>query len=259
MLKNVRRVALTRSISSRLAECELTHLVRVPIDIAKARAEHDAYEAALRACGCRVERLAADDDMADSVFIEDTAIVLDEIAVITRPGAASRRRETKGVREALEQHRAIGELTAPATLDGGDVLRIGQRLLVGEGPRSNEEGRRQLAALVAPHGYSVEATPFTGCLHLKTAATLVSDDLVLYNPAWIDARALGGVRTVAIDPAEPFAANAVLIGATVMFPEEYPRTRERLERAGIDLVGVPAGELAKAEGGVTCCSLLLEI
>ena len=250
-------LALTREISPSIVSCELTHLERTPIDLARARAEHDAYEAVLRGLGCTVQRLPADETMADSVFIEDTAVVLDELAIITRPGAASRRGETKAVRAALREHRMLAELTAPAILDGGDVLRIGRRLLVGSGPRSNDEGRRQLASLVAPHGYTVEAVPFADCLHLKTAATLVGDDTVAFNPEWVDAAALGVPRAIAVDPSEPFAANAVRLGDVVVHPAEFPRTRARLERAGIRVVTVPAGELARAEGGVTCCSLLV--
>lgn len=252
-------LALTRDIPARLAECELTHLARTPIDVATARAEHAQYEAALRALGCRVERLTANDALPDSVFIEDTAIVLDEIAVITRPGAASRRGETAAVRDALKPHRRLTEISAPGTLDGGDVIRIGRRLLVGDGPRSNAEGRRQLAAFVKADGYSVEAVRFTGCLHLKTAATAIGEDTILYNPAWVDASSFAPAQTIAVDPAEPFAANAVWLGTAVIHPAEYPRTGERLRRAGLNVVSVPAGELAKAEGGVTCCSLLVTL
>lgn len=250
-------LALTREISAGITECELTHVTRTPIDIAKARAEHALYEAALRTAGCRVERLTADETMADSVFIEDTAVVLEELAIITRPGAESRRGETAAVRAALEPYRRITEITAPGTLDGGDVLRIGRRLLVGDGSRSNAEGRRQLAVLVKADGYSVESIRFTGCLHLKTAATVVADYVVLFNPEWVDASSFGTVRTIAIDSSEPFAANAVRIGDSVIYPAEFRRTRERLEQAGMNVVTVPAGELAKAEGGVTCCSLLI--
>ncbi len=250
-------LALTREISPAIVSCELTHLARTPIDLARARAEHVAYEAALRVCGCTVQRLATDAAMADSVFIEDTAVVLDELAIITRPGAASRRAEVGAVRDALRGHRELREITSSGTLDGGDVLRIGPRLLVGRGPRSNEQGRAQLAAFVAPHGYTVEGVAFSDCLHLKTAATLVADDTVLFNPAWVNAESLGVARAIPVDPGEPFAANAVRIGDAVIHPAEFPRTRARLEKNGITVVTVPAAELAKAEGGVTCCSLLV--
>jgi dimethylargininase len=254
-----RLLAITRDISPAIEHCELTHLERTTIDLARARAEHDAYEAVLRELGCGVERLAAGPEMADSVFIEDTAVVLDELAVITRPGAASRRAETAAVAEAVRRHRPVAAILAPGTLDGGDVLRIGKRLFVGSGYRSNDAGIRQLRSIVSSQGYSVDAVPFEGCLHLKSAASVVADDLVLVNPRWVDTGYFAPMRTIAVDPSEPFAANALRIGDTVIYPAEHTRTRERLAAAGLDVRLVPAGELAKAEGGVTCCCLLLGV
>jgi dimethylargininase len=248
--------ALTRDISPAIEHCELTHLERVPIDLARARAEHELYEATLRQLGCDVTRLAAGPEMGDSVFIEDTAVVLDELAVITRPGAESRRPETAAVASALREYRPVAAVLAPGTLDGGDVLRIGQRLFVGAGYRSNEAGIKQLRAMAGSQGYSVDGVPFEGCLHLKSAASLVADDLVLINPAWVDATRFGRVRTIEVDPAEPFAANALRVGDAIVYPAEHARTAKRLEAAGLTIHPVPAGELAKAEGGVTCCALL---
>lgn len=249
-------LALTRAISPALARCELTHVERSVIDLDRARAEHEAYEATLRQLGCRVTRLPAAEDMPDSVFIEDTAVVLDEIAILARPGAASRRAEVAAVGAAIRQHRPVAAILAPGTLDGGDVLRAGRRIFVGVGARTNAAGARQVGALASPLGYVVEETSFAGCLHLKTAATLVADDLVLVNPAWLDPTRFAPLRTVAVDPAEPFAANALRVGNAVVFPAEFPRTRARLESLGIQVRAVAAAELARAEGGVTCCSLL---
>lgn len=252
-------LAITRDISPAIEHCELTHLERTTIDLARARAEHAQYESALRDLGCRIERIAAGDDMPDSVFIEDTAIVLDELAVITRPGAESRRVETAGVAEAVRSYRPVAAILGPGTLDGGDVVRIGKRLLVGAGYRSNDAGIAQLRSIVSSQGYTVEAVSFEGCLHLKSAASLVAEDLVLINPAWVDARRFEPLRTIEIDPAEPFAANALLVDGTVIFAAEHVRTSARLRSAGLDVRPVPAGELAKAEGGVTCCSLVLRL
>jgi dimethylargininase len=252
-----RLLAITRDISPTIERCELTHLERTTIDLTRARAEHAQYEAALRDLGCEVVRLPAGDDMPDSVFIEDAAVVLDELAVITRPGAESRRVETAAVAAAVRSHRPVAAILAPGTLDGGDVLRIGRRLLVGAGYRSNDAGIAQLRSIVASQGYTVEAVRFTGCLHLKSAVSLVADDLALINPAWVDAGLFAPLRVLEVDPAEPFAANAVMVGGSVVYPAEHVRTLRRLEAAGLDVRTVPAGELAKAEGGVTCCSLLL--
>ena len=252
-------LALTRELSPRIAECELTHLAREPIDVERARVEHAAYEAALRAVGCAVERVPAAPELPDSVFIEDTAVVLDELAVICRPGAESRRPETAAVAAALRTRRPVAAVLAPGTLDGGDVLRVGRRLLVGRSARTNEAGIRQLRSIVSSLGYEVVAVPFSGCLHLKTAATLVADDVALVNPAWVEPAALAPLRTIAVDPAEPFAANALRVGDAVVYPAEFPRTRARLEAEGVAVRTVPASELAKAEGGVTCCSVVFAV
>ena len=254
-----RLLAITREISLAIEHCELTHLERTTIDLATARAEHEAYEAVLRELGCDVHRLPAGPDMADSVFIEDAALVLDELAVVTRPGAASRRAETAAVAEAVRGLRPVAAILAPGTLDGGDVLRIGKRLFVGVGYRSNDAGVSQLRSILKSQEYSVDAVAFTGCLHLKSAVSIVADDLLLVNPAWVDASRFGDMRLIEVDPAEPFAANALLVGETVVYPREHVRTLERLRAAGLDVRPVPAGELAKAEGGVTCCCLLLRV
>ena len=255
---NSSRIAFTREISPAIEHCELTHLDRTSIDVNRARTEHAAYEAVLRQLGYDVRRLSAGADMGDSVFIEDTAVVLDELAVITRPGAESRRAETAAVAAAVREFRPLATILAPGTFDGGDVLRIGRRLLVGAGYRSNDAGIRQLRAMVGSQGYEVEAVSFEGCLHLKSAASHVADDVVLLNPAWLSAARFDSFRIIEIDPLEPFAANALRVGDGIIYSEEHPRTLERLTAAGLKVYPVPAGELAKAEGGVTCCSLLLE-
>jgi dimethylargininase len=252
-------VALTRPVSASIGRCELTHLEREPIDVARAEAQHRAYEEALRELGCTVVRLPAEPDLPDAVFVEDAAIVLDEVAVLTRPGAASRRAEVASVAAGLGPYRPLVRLEAPATLDGGDVLRVGRTLYVGRSARTSAAGAEQLAARVAPHGYGVVAVPLEGCLHLKSAATLVAPGVLLVQPAWVAADAFDpALERVAVDPAEPFAANALRIGPHVVHPAAFPRTRERLEARGIAVRPVDLSELAKAEGAVTCCSLVLE-
>jgi dimethylargininase len=173
--------------------------------------------------------------MPDSVFIEDTALVLDELAVITRPGAESRRAETAAVAEAVRRHRPVAAILAPGTLDGGDVLRIGKRLFVGSGYRSNDAGIRQLRSIVSSQGYSVDAVPFEGCLHLKSAVSIIADDLLLINPAWVDANRFGPIPIIEVDPTEPFAANAVRVGESLVYPAEHTRTLKRLQDAGLDV------------------------
>lgn len=248
--------ALVREVSPSIVECELTHLARSPIDLDRARAQHRQYVTALEQCGCLVEWLPPEPELPDAVFVEDTAVVLPGLAVITRPGAPSRRPETASTAAALGRHRPLHHITDPGTLDGGDVLRLGRTLFVGRTPRSNAEGIRQLGALVKSAGYDVRTVPVTGCLHLKSAVTALHDGLVLCNPAWVDPREFG-VPHLAVDPGEPFAANALPVGGRVIHAAEFPRTAARIAALGLEVLPVPASELGKAEGGVTCCSVLL--
>lgn len=250
-------IAITRKVSPALARCELAHVVRSPIDVELAAAQHEAYERTLSKLGCWVVSLPAAPDLPDSVFVEDTAFVIDEVAVITRPGARSRRPETASVAAVLAKYRPIVAIEAPGTLDGGDVLRLGRRVLVGVTGRTNREGIAQLGALLASHGYTVEAVPVSGCLHLKSAVTQVTPDAVLVNPAWVDTAALSVFALIEVDAGEPHAANALMVGDALVYPEGFPKTAARLDRAGARIVAVDVSELAKAEGAVTCCSVLL--
>jgi len=248
--------AITRDVSPALARCELTHLERSPIDVGMARAQHAWYEAVLESLGCRIIRLPADPELPDSVFVEDIAVVLDEVAVLTRPGAPSRRPETTAVAEALAPFRTLLRLEDPATLDGGDVLALGRTIFVGLSSRSNAAGVDQLGRLLQPHGYAVRAVPVTGCLHLKSAVTWAGEDRLLANPQWVDPSVFGPWKVTEVAPSEPFAANVLAVDGQVVCPDSYPRTRRRLERAGARVHLVDMDELQKAEGAVTCCSLL---
>ncbi len=252
-------IAITRDVSRSLGACELSYVARAPIDVALAQAQHDAYRRALETCGCRVVALPALDARPDAVFVEDAALVFDDIAILTRPGAASRRGEVASIAKALAPFRRCVAIDAPATLDGGDVLCIGRTVFVGISARTNDAGRAQLAALVdanASDGYVVMPVPIRGCLHLKSAVTCVADDTVLINPDWVDRDRFAALRAIEIDPAEPHAANALRIGSRVVYPAAFPRTLRRLQDAGIDVVGVDVSELQKAEGATTCCSLV---
>jgi dimethylargininase len=250
-------IALTREVTAAITCCELTHLAREPIDVTRARHEHAEYERALAASGCTIRRLPAGPAEADAAFIEDTAVVLDEVAVIARPGAPSRRGETGPVAEALAAWRPLAEITAPATLDGGDVLRLGRTLFVGLSSRTNAAGADALERIAAPLGYSVERVPVRRCLHLKTGVSAVAEDAVLLNRAWVDADHFEGCAIVEVDPAEPFGANALRVGALLIHAAAHPRTRSRLESLGLEVRPVELDELAKAEAGPTCCSLVV--
>ncbi|MFQ5526446.1 MAG: dimethylarginine dimethylaminohydrolase family protein [Thermoanaerobaculia bacterium] len=253
------RVAVTRGVSAAIGRCELTHLEREPIDLDRARRQHRAYQERLRILGCRIEALPDEPELPDSVFVEDVAVVLDELAVITRPGAPSRRNERPSIGQALERYRPLFHIRAPGVLDGGDVVLLGDIVYVGLSSRSNRAGARQLREAVAEHGYDVREVEFRDCLHLKSAATPVAADTILLNPECVDRAAFGEARVIAVDPREPRAANVLPVGETVLCGAEYPETRECLVDHGFEVTAVDASELAKAEGALTCCSLLFEV
>jgi dimethylargininase len=251
-------LALVRDVSPSLERCELSFQDRMTIDLEKARAQHRAYVDTLTTLGCRVETLPTLPENPDAVFVEDTAVVFDELAVITRPGAESRRAEVDSSAAALMRYRKLAYIEAPGTLDGGDVLVVGRRVYVGLSGRSSKDGVQQLRDHLKPHGYSVEGVELTGCLHLKTAATQVAEDTLLINPAFVQESAFPGLRFIHVDPAESAAGNAVRVGEALIYPRSFPRTRARLEKAGLKLHSVDMSETEKAEGGVTCCSLIFK-
>jgi dimethylargininase len=251
-------LAIVREVPRSIASGERMHVAREPIDLEKAREEHRRYVGALSGLGCEILSLEEEPELADSVFVEDTACVFDEIAVLTRPGAPSRRPEVDSIAEVLQNYRRVVRIEPPATLDGGDILVFGKRVFVGLSSRTDGGGVGALAEHLAPHGYTVEGVPLGDCLHLKSAVSVLGEECLLVHPGWVDGALFGAARIVEIDPTEPFAANAVFLENSVIVAEAFPRTRERLESSGLRVVCVPAGELAKAEGGVTCCSLLLK-
>lgn len=249
-------IAVMRPLSPSIGRCELTHLSRETIDVELAERQHRLYGECLADLGCSVVRLHPEPDLPDAVFVEDAAVVLDECAIITRPGAKSRRPETESVATALEPYRYLHHIHAPGTLDGGDVLVVGRNIYAGFSSRSNMEGIGQLRVLTARYGYTVTPLTVRGCLHLKSAVTRVGPRLLLVNPDWVDPGAFGWMELIDVDPAEPMGANALTIGPVVVFPASLPRTRARLEKRGLSVRTVDLSELAKAEGAVTCCSLV---
>ncbi|MCA9312118.1 MAG: hypothetical protein KDA21_12975 [Phycisphaerales bacterium] len=251
-------IAITRRVTPDMSRCLLTCMEREPLDTAVASAQHDVYNERLAEMGAEVIELPAEPSCPDAVFVEDTAVVVDEVAVLTRPATESRRAELPSIEAALRKHRVIRRIEGPeATLEGGDVLRVGKRVFVGLSTRTNQAGIRSLAEHLGPHGYDVRAVRVTGCLHLKTAGTHIGDGVVLVNPAWCEAGDFEGVQLLHVDPAEPWAGNTVCLNGQVLMASGFERTRQLLEATGRRVLTAPGSELAKAEGGLTCCSLLL--
>lgn len=249
--------AITRDVNSAMDSCELTFMAREPIDTARAIQQHVNYQSALSSLGCEIVTVPTEEGLADSVFIEDTALVLDEIAVLCRPGAESRRPEVAGVAGALKPYRTLASIRAPGTLDGGDLLCVGKVIYAGLSTRSNQSGIEQLRDIVANYGYSVEAVEFSNCLHLTSAVTEVSPGTLLINPDWVSRSAFGNCELIEINKDEPHAANALLVGNSIIYPSSFPRTMNQLVTRSIDVICVDMSELQKAEGAATCCSLII--
>lgn len=250
--------AIVRPPSPALARCELTYLERQPIDPDLALRQHAAYIGCLRDLGVRVVALPPEPDLPDATFVEDTAVVVDEVAVVTIPGASSRRAEVEAVAAALAPYRPLRRLTSPATLDGGDVLRLGRAFYVGVGGRTNHAGIAQLRDALGPFGYEVTAVEPHDCLHLKSAATWLGGNTVLLNPGWVDPDTFAGVDALPVAPDEPFAANTLTIGGVTLLPSGFPKTQSLLERRGHTVQTLDVSELQKAEAALTCLSLLFD-
>ncbi|MCC5939905.1 MAG: hypothetical protein JJU37_00035 [Balneolaceae bacterium] len=250
--------ALTRAISPLLGECELTHLHRAEIDIKKAQKQHGDYEKALEKMGYTIRRVADAPHLPDGVFIEDTAVVFPELSIITRPGAESRRPETESVAVVLSKYRNLKTITYPGTLDGGDVLTLGNQVFIGISKRTNSEAIQQFSDFLKPYGYSVKGVPVTKCLHLKTAIAVIEDDLLLINPEWIDESLFPSHQYDFVHTTEPYGANVICKDNLALCPKAFPKTADWLRKKGYDVILIDQSEMAKAEAGLTCSSILID-
>jgi dimethylargininase len=250
--------AITRGVSVSLAAGELTFRDRVPIDIPLARRQHEEYERTLAGLGVRIDHLPPEDALPDAVFVEDVGMMLDEIGIVTAPGAVSRRPETESIAHAMRRYRPVHALTAPATLDGGDVVRVDRTLYVGLSSRTNAAGIDQLGALVSPLGYTVRAVPVQGALHLKTACTYAGRGVLLGNPEWAAMSPFGDIEVLTVHEQEPWGGSVLAIGDTLVMAASFPRTRRKLEARGFNVAAVDLSELQKAEGGPTCLSIVFD-
>lgn len=251
--------AITRAVSPSLDRCELSFIDRATIILEIARGQHRAYEVTLAELGANVISLPPEPDLPDSMFVEDPAIVLDELAVVFPLGTESRRREADSIANAIAPFRDISQVALPGTVEGGDVLRLGQRLFVGVTRRTNREGIRQLSEIVRRFDYEVIPVEVTGCLHLKSAVTFLGSNTLLANRGWFDASPFSGFDWIDVDPSEPYAGNALKLNSKVIFPASFPRTQAIIESRGFRVVLLDISELQRAESGLTCSSLIFDV
>jgi len=248
--------AIVREVSSSINDCELSFQARQPIDVAKAIAQHKAYQDCLADLGVRIVSLPAEPELPDAVFVEDPAVVVNEVAIISNLGAPSRRPETRSLANVLLRYRPLKFLTEPATLDGGDVLHIDRSVFVGLSRRTNRDGIDQLGDLLGSSDYQVQPVEVKGCLHLKSACSYIGNDTLLVNRSWIDAERLRGFELLDVPEEESTAANALLLNDVVIIPASFPKTCALLEKRGFRVRTIDVSELQKAEAGVTCTSLI---
>ncbi len=248
--------AITCQVSASINDCALSFHTRQPIDVAKAIAQHKGYEDCLAGLGAQLVTLPAEPRLPDAVFVEDAAVVVDEVAVIPIMGAAKRQPEVRSLADALARYRPLEFLAEPATLDGGDVVRIGRSVFVGLSRRTNRDGVDQMRDILRPYNYQVQPVEIKGCLHLKSACSYIGHDTVLVNRSWIDAEQLRKFELLDVPVEEPAAANALLLNDIVILPASFPKTRVLLEKRGFRVRAIDVSELQKAEAGVTCCSLI---
>ncbi len=250
-------IALTRPVPDNFAQALCAAAPDEPIDLARARSQHAAYVRALADAGATVTMLPHAADLADSCFVEDTAVVAAGIALITRPGAPSRRAETNATAEALRDHYGLATMAAPATLDGGDCMRVGHTIYVGRSARTNDGGIARLAEVFEPRGMRVVAIDMPpAVLHLKCVCAPLGDDRITLADDSIPRAAFGDIDVVRIPAAESYAANVLAIGDRVIVADGFPRTHEALTRAGLRIVPLATTEFRKADGALTCLSIL---
>jgi dimethylargininase len=252
-------IAFTRSIPASFVHALAAVRPDPPIDIDRARTQHVVYRSALERLGARVKLLESDEDCPDCCFIEDTAIVAAGIALITRPGAPSRQPEGARVAAALAELVEIAHMHPPATLDGGDCLRLGRTIYIGRSARTNAAGVARAAEVFEPRGYRVIPVELPAhVLHLKCVCAPLADNRVLLAEGTVAAATSAGAHAVWVPNEETYAANAVAIGDSVVIADGFPRTREALEAAGFQVCPLATTEFRKADGSLTCLSILVD-
>jgi len=251
-------IAITREVSPSINDCELTFQGRQPIDVNRAIQEHRAYQDCLAESGAQIISLGPEPNLPDAVFVEDTAVVLEGVAVIANMDTASRKPEVTSIAKVLARYRSLKFLNEPATLDGGDVLPVAPKIFVGLSRRTNGEGIEQMRKILGPHSYEVQGVEVTGCLHLKSACSYIGRNTMLLNRSWIDSTRLPEFELLDVPEDEPAAANVLYLNDVLIMPASFPRTRRLLEERGFRVRTLDVAELQKAEAGITCCSLILE-
>lgn len=248
--------AITRGVSSNIGACELTYRSRENIDFVKAAVQLEQYCDLLRKWDVNLLTIPASDTYPDCCFVQDTAVILDEVCVVASMGAITRQGEVSEVERLVSPFRRVRRILPPATLDGGDLVQVGRRLFVGLSTRTNARGIVALERIVEPFGYTVVPVSVNGGLHLTTGCGVINDETVLLNPRWLDARAFRGLRQLHVSEEEPWAANTIRVEDSVCLEEKAPRTIDLVQPYVSTIDTLDISEFRKAEGSLSCLSLI---
>jgi dimethylargininase len=248
--------ALTHVVSPNINQCELSYLKRNPIDLQKAIRQHNNYCMVLKEAGLNVIELSVNEEYPDATFVEDTAVVVDEIAVMAYMGAGSRKGEVLGIEQELAKYRTIAHIRPPGTLEGGDVLQVGKKVFVGLSARTNQDGINSLQHFLEPFGYEVVAVKMKDCLHFKSACTALDESSLLVNPSWVDLQPFENYRLIYVAAEEPDAANVLRLPDFVLMHEGFIETIKIVREAGFAIKTIYISELQKAEAAMTCSSIV---
>jgi len=251
-------IALVRPPTASIEAGLRTHIGRSSIDFARAQEQHINYVSALRDAGAQIVALSEAEHLPDAVFIEDTALVLDSLAVMAHSAAQSRRAEAPTVAGALSNYCCLAHLPEGACFDGGDALVIDRTVYLGLTQRTNQPAIDFLKRLLRQYYYETVPVPVTGCLHLKSAVTSLGGNLLLINPQWVPREAFAKHQQIDVAKDEPMGANALCVGNRLLMSASYPQTVKRVEAHGLEPKLIDIGEFHKAEGGLTCLSILLQ-
>jgi len=246
--------ALVRNVPNTYDHCVTKQQEK--IDVTLAKQQHADYCNALEKIGLQLIRLEADDSLPDCCFVEDTAIAVDDIAIITNPGAISRRAEVAAVEKEISKYKTIHRIDAPATIDGGDVLQIGKKIFIGLSERTTQEAIDQVQEIVRSKGFEVIGVPIHHTLHLKSVATALTDSQIILNAAHFDEALFSGLRKIIVPEQEHYAANCLAVNETIFIPSGFPVTKSLIEGAGFSTVELENSEFKKGDGALTCLSIL---
>ncbi len=249
--------AIVREVADTFQWATVATPPEVPISVRLAKEQHRAYVQALRDAGVEVMVLPADDRFPDCCFVEDCALLVGRTALITNIGISTRRGEEATIAAALQGEVRIERMESPATLDGGDCLVVGHKIYVGLYNRTNAEGAKRVREVFEPMGYTVVPVPLHGGLHLKSACSYAGEGRILLAEYTIPPDVFRGVEIITVPGAEAYAANCVSIASKILMSDGYPTARRMIEAAGFEVIALDTSEIRKADGALTCLSVLI--